>query len=285
MSEFDDADETDDEVDESGDAAAWSVAGVFAFDAAASLDFPDELEDDEGGFDPGSNEVAPVNQVLAVPDETTSEIGPEDGEITPANQILTVPAETTSEVPQPPSELNDVPPAASPPNSIDEMLDAMSYDELVEAREQLVVSKEISEYESIIDGLNPNFDPNVDNEFSRNCGHCTFATWLRLSGANPEAQADWRNIGTISGMERACNMQFADCTPRQMEQFAHAQGPGWHGMCAMEWPPDGETGHWVNLATSKTGHVYVLDSQCNEVSLLRDYVQENPAVRYHVNVR
>lgn len=42
-------------------------------------------------------------------------------------------------------------------------------------------------------------------------------------------------------------------------------------MCAMEWPPDGETGHWVNLASSETGHVYVLDSQCGEVGLLRDY--------------
>lgn len=261
MSEFDDTDETGDEVDESGEAAAWSVAGAFAFDAAADLDFPDELEDDEGGFDPGGGEVTPVNQVLAVPDEATSE------------------------VPQAPSEFDDVSPAAPPPNSIDEALDAMSYDELVEAREQLVVSKEVSEYESLIDGVNPNFDPNVDNAFSRNCGGCAFATWLRMSGVDPEAQADWRNIGTISGMEQACNMQFAECTPHQMEQFARAQGPGWRGMCAMEWPPDGETGHWVNLATSKTGHVYVLDSQCHEVSLLRDYVKENPAVRYHVNVR
>ena len=161
----------------------------------------------------------------------------------------------------------------------------MTYDELVEAREQLVVGKEVSEYESLIDGVNPNFDLNVDNAYARNCGGCAFATWERLSGIDPQAQADWRNIGTIGGMEEACDMRFADCAPDQLEQFARSQGPGWHGMCAMEWPPDGETGHWVNLATSETGHVYVLDSQCGEVSLLRDYVQENPAIRYHVNVR
>ena len=170
-------------------------------------------------------------------------------------------------------------------HTIDEALDVMTYDELVEAREQLVVGKEVSEYESLIDGVNPNFDPNVDNAYARNCGGCAFATWERLSGIDPQAQADWRNIGTIGGMEEACDMRFADCAPNQLEQFARSQGPGWHGMCAMEWPPDGETGHWVNLATSETGHVYVLDSQCGEVSLLRDYVQENPAIRYHVNVR
>lgn len=270
MFEFDDVDETDGEADETGAAdievGAWCVAGLGAFDAAAGLDFPDELSSgksglDPGAFDPGGQEVVPANQVLSVPDEVASQ----------AAQSL--------------SEFDETPSAAPPPSSIDEALDAMTYDELVEAREQLVVGKEVSEYESLIDGVNPNFDPNVDNAYARNCGGCAFATWERLSGIDPQAQADWRNIGTIGGMEEACDMRFADCAPDQLEQFARSQGPGWHGMCAMEWPPDGETGHWVNLATSETGHVYVLDSQCGEVSLLRDYVQENPAIRYHVNVR
>ena len=47
MSEFDDVDETDGEADETGAAdievGAWCVAGLVAFDAAAGLDFPDEL--------------------------------------------------------------------------------------------------------------------------------------------------------------------------------------------------------------------------------------------------
>lgn len=129
MSEFDDVDETDGEADETGAAdievGAWCVAGLVAFDAAAGLDFPDELSSgksglDPGAFDPGGQEVVPANQVLSVPDEVTSQ----------AAQSL--------------SEFDETPSAAPPPGSIDEALDAMTYDELVEAREQLVVGKEVS---------------------------------------------------------------------------------------------------------------------------------------------
>lgn len=56
MSEFDDVDETDGEADETGAAdievGAWCVAGLVAFDAAAGLDFPDELSSGESGLDP-----------------------------------------------------------------------------------------------------------------------------------------------------------------------------------------------------------------------------------------
>lgn len=285
MAEFDESgDEVDDVDDDVGSEVAETCAvGALAFSAVAGLDFPDELLDDVGEFDPGVQEIEPTNRVLAVSDDAGEVVDFDD----PDETLVPDEADETDDLLV---ETDDAPPesplpGAASPDAVDEVLDSMTYDELVEAREQLVVSKETAEYENIIDGVNPNFDPNVDNAYARNCGGCAFSTWERLSGIDPAAQADWRNIGTIGGMEQACDMHFEESTPEQIEQFARSQGPGWHGMCAMQWPPDGETGHWVNLATSETGHVYVLDSQCGEVSLLRDYVEQNPAIRYHVNVK
>lgn len=134
------------------------------------------------------------------------------------------------------------------------------------------VGAEIDSYEAMLEDINPNFDPfDMDSPYAENCGDCVLATAARLSGLDPEAVAGPVNVGTIDEMNAATSMQQVGMTPAEIEAYAREQGPGYHGIAGFDWERT-NSGHWVNIATSETGRVYVLDAQCGRAILLSEYV-------------
>lgn len=136
------------------------------------------------------------------------------------------------------------------------------------------VENEITAYENLIGGINAaTFDPHdLNNGFATNCGSCALAVELKLAGIDPEAVAEAKQIGTVSEMEALTGKTQVSMDPAQIEAFAHAAGPGYHGVVGFDWKGT-STGHWVNVVTSASGHVYVLDGQCGRAILMSEYLQ------------
>ncbi len=151
-----------------------------------------------------------------------------------------------------------------------EALDAgVLYDATGEFEE---VGTEIDGYEAMLEGVNPNFDPfDMDNPYATNCGSCTLATELRLSGVDAEAIAGTVNVSTVDEMNAATGMEQVSMTPAEIEAYAREQGPGYHGIVGFDWAGT-NSGHWINIATSETGRVYALDAQCGRAMLFSEYM-------------
>lgn len=141
-----------------------------------------------------------------------------------------------------------------------------------EAGEFTEVGNEITAYENLIGNINAGFDPyDLNNGYANNCGSCAIATELRLSGANPSAVAEAKQIGTAREMEAITGKTQVSMTPEAIEAYAQAAGPGYHGIVGFDWKGTND-GHWVNVATSASGRVYVLDAQVGRAMLMSEYL-------------
>ena len=166
---------------------------------------------------------------------------------------------------------------------LDERIDSMPKEELQLCRDELMEIRDIERFHRWVNGVNPNYDQDVYNEFSTNCGMCTLATWMRAKGYNSEAlTTTGDNIGSLQLMEDITGLRFEERTASEMLKYGESVGPNWNGMLAVIWP-SGESGHWVNVATNENGRMYVLDSQCEEVMPFADYARENPAKTYFIS--
>ena len=173
------------------------------------------------------------------------------------------------------------------PKEFDEEVAQASASE-IPFEEQAAQEKEIAElnekegFEKLIEGVNPRYDPDVYNEYSTNCGACALGTWLRINEVYPGAHTTTgENIGTLSEMEDITGLHIKETDVFDIERSANSVGASRNAICAMTWP-SGMSGHWVNLATGRSGELYVLDSQCGEVTEFSDYVKENPARNYYI---
>ncbi len=135
------------------------------------------------------------------------------------------------------------------------------------------VGREIDGFEGMLAGVNENFDPHdLSSPYAENCGSCVLAVEARLSGADPEAVAGATPIFTVAEMNQATGMEQTAMTPAEIEAYAVAQGPGYHGVAGFDWVGSKNSGHWVNIACSESGRVYVLDGQVGRAMLLSEYV-------------
>lgn len=150
---------------------------------------------------------------------------------------------------------------------IPKMVEAPRQRELLHERE---VEEERQRLEGLLDGVNPGYDPFVDNEFAYNCGACARAVELRLSGVDPFAKAGVDNIATAGEMEALTGKVQVRHTPEEILAHAEGQRVGYETIMGIDYVRG--NGHWVNLVRGEAG-VYILDGQCGRAWTLAEYVE------------
>lgn len=137
---------------------------------------------------------------------------------------------------------------------------------------RLEISETSEQFEKVMEGINPGYDPFSDGPRSTNCGACAIALEARLSGVDPEAAAGLANIGTAEEMERITGMLQASASPGEIENHARFMGPGYHSIVGFD-RAESQDGHWFNVAVSDNGRVFALDSQCGIAMPFDEYIK------------
>lgn len=222
----------------------------------AESDSMEVLEVDEStGEDVATVETLAVDELVAMPTETESE-NIEVFEDVPIEETLVndsssdTQAETDSDVPA---------------------------EQILETSEVEEVPK-VDNIQEWLGDVNPNYNPDVDNEYSNNCGSCALATLKKFEGIDTAIASD--KTLSIEEMNKETGMEQVEMTPDTMQDYIIEQGAGKMYVVGIDRQPP-LAGHWFN-AYYDGNKVVAIDGQTNKV---HDWPPNFNAVNWDISVR